>query len=724
MSNTSSTAPMQDTATDVHDVLRKYDKESDYRVLKGYGAKVISAIAIVFSCFQLYTAVFGVLDAMIQRSIHLAFGLCLVYLLYPTSKKSVRDKLNPVDLGLSILGATVPMYIIINYQQLVQRSGSVTPLDMVIGVIGVLLVLEAARRVVGLPIIIIATLFIIYALIGPNISGKLAHRGVSVETLVGHLFFTTEGVFGIPLGVSSTFIFLFILFGAFLEKTGLGQFFIDLANSIAGRQAGGPAKVAVLSSGLMGTVSGSSVANVVGTGSFTIPMMKKLGYKPEFAGAVEATASTGGQLMPPIMGAAAFLMSEITDIPYVRIIAAAVIPALLYYFGVWAGVHFEAKKNGLRGLTKAELPDLKEVFIKRGYLIIPLVGIVWLLVTGYTPMLAAFYAIILSIASAIMGWFAPLPIGIILLGFAVLKPSLGIDGPAQGVLKYFTEVTPLGMLAVLAVILLVAALLKKRGDITAGDIVSGLESGARNAIGVLTATACAGIIIGVVTLTGLGLKIGSVLVDAANGNLLLTLIFTMFTSLILGMGVPTTANYIITSTIAAPAIIMLLSSQAGLASGAVLPIEIILPAHMFVFYFGIIADITPPVALAAFSGAGIAKADPMKTGFNATKLAIAAFLVPFIFVFNPQMLLINVELMSGAWMLVTALIGIVAVSSGIMGWLVCGQSVLERLLFVTSGLMLIVPGVVTDIIGLGLFSLGITIQIVKNKKLAKVALRT
>ncbi|TFG79439.1 MAG: TRAP transporter permease, partial [Spirochaetales bacterium] len=630
MSDTNSQATEVQDTDGVQDVMKKYDKESNFRVLKGFAARIISAIAIVFSCFQLYTAVFGVLDAMIQRSIHLSFGLCLVYLLYPTSKKWARDKMHALDLGLAVLGAAVPMYIITNYQQLVQRSGSVTPLDMVIGVIGVLLVIEAARRVVGLPIIIIATVFMIYALVGPYIPGKLAHRGVAVDTLVGHLFFTTEGVFGIPLGVSSTFIFLFILFGAFLEKTGLGQFFIDLANSIAGRSVGGPAKVAVLSSGLMGTVSGSSVANVVGTGSFTIPMMKKLGYKPEFAGAVEAAASTGGQLMPPIMGAAAFLMSEITDIPYVRIIGAAVIPALLYYFGVWAGVHFEAKKNGLRGLTKEELPNLKEIFFKRGYLIIPLVGIVWLLVTGYTPMLAAFYAIILSIASAILGWFAPLPIAIILFGFALIKPMLGFVGPvsAPGALKYFTEVTPLGMLALLGIVMLVAELLHKRGRISPREVISGLESGARGALGVLTATACAGIIIGVVTLTGLGLKLGSVLVDAANGNLLLTLAFTMVTSIILGMGVPTTANYIITSTIAAPAIIMLLSAKAGLTTGAILPISIILPAHMFAFYFGIIADITPPVALAAFAGAGIAKGNPMKTGVNATKLAIAAFLVP------------------------------------------------------------------------------------------------
>ncbi len=704
-------------AMHVQDILKKFDKESDFRNLSGFFLKIITTIAIVFSCFQLYTAVFGVLDAMIQRSIHLSFGLALVYLLYPASKKWDRNTMHGIDILLAIIGAASPMYIIANYQALVQRSGTVTPLDMAVGILGVLLVLEAARRVVGLPIVIIAGVFIAYALAGPYIPGQLAHRGISVDTLVGHLFYTTEGIFGIPLGVSSTFIFLFILFGAFLEKTGLGAFFIDLANAVAGRAAGGPAKVAVLSSALMGTVSGSSVANVVGTGSFTIPMMKRLGYKPEFAGAVEAAASTGGQLMPPIMGAAAFLMSEITDIPYVTIIAAAAIPALLYYFGVWAGVHFEAKKNGLRGLTKAEMPVLKEVFLKRGYLMIPLAGIVYLLVSGYTPMLAAFYAIILSITSAILGWFTAVPIAVIFLFFGFVKPVFGITGPVSGFLKYVTEITPLGMLIVLCGILAAAKMMKRPGHITPRDIVSGLESGARGAIGVLSATACAGIIIGVVTLTGLGLKLGSVLVMAANGNIMLTLVFTMFTSLILGMGVPTTANYIITSTIAAPAIIMILSANAGLPSGAALPIAIILPAHMFVFYFGIIADITPPVALAAFAGAGIAKANPMKTGINATKLAIAAFLVPYIFVLNPQMLLIDTSLIPGIWMVVSALIGITAVSSGVMGWLLCKESVPERLLFIAAGLLMVDPAITTDIVGTCMFLALVFFQILKKKKL-------
>lgn len=720
MSESTTNDAIATAEADSQAILKKYDKESNFRVYSGLMAKVISAIAITFTCFQLYTALFGVLDAMLQRAVHLAFGMALIFLLYPTSKKWSKDRLHPLDLGLAVLGAITPMYIIANYGQLVLRAGTATTMDMIVGVVGILLVLEAARRIVGLPIVIIAGVFIAYAFAGPWLPGQLAHRGVDVGDLVQHLYFTTEGVFGIPLGVSSTFIFLFILFGAYLEKTGLGQYFIDLANSIAGRSAGGPAKVAVLSSGLMGTVSGSSVANVVGTGSFTIPMMKRLGYKPEFAGAVEATASTGGQLMPPIMGAAAFLMSEMTGIPYVRIIGAAVIPALLYYFGVWAGVHFEAKKLGLRGMTKEELPNLKEIFFGRGYLMIPLVGIVWLLVTGYTPMLAAFYAIVLSIAAAVLGWWAPLPIGGMLVVFAIMKPIFKV-GPygADGALRYLTQMTPLGALAVLGAILLGFAILKKKPNIGFKEIVGGLESGARGAIGVLAATACAGIIIGVVTKTGLGLKLGSVLVSLANGNLILTLFFTMITSIILGMGVPTTANYIITSTIAAPAIIMLLRMK--FPELPIDSISIVLPAHMFAFYFGIIADVTPPVALAAFAGAGIAKANPMKTGLAASKLAIAAFLVPYIFVMNPMMLMIDVTFWSGLLMVATSMLGIIGVSSGIMGYLLCRSLWWERVLMAAGGVMMIYPGAVTDLIGIGIIAVGVVSQVIRKRAGSKRA---
>ncbi len=629
---------------DSDDILRKFDRESDFRVLTGISAKIVAAIAICFSLFQLYTGVFGVLDGMIQRSIHISFGLCLMYLLYPMRKKWSRDKFHPVDVVLSVVAAAIPMYIVVNYQDLVLRAGRVTTLDFIIGLIAILLILEITRRVVGWPMVIIAIIFLIYALVGRHIPGKLSHRGVKFSSLVQHQFFTSEGIFGIPIGVSSTFIFLFILFSAYLEKTGMGEFFIDLANTLAGWASGGPAKVAVLSSGLMGTVSGSSVANVVGTGSFTIPMMKRLGYKPEFAGAVEATASTGGQLMPPIMGAAAFLMAEFTQYPYARVITAAIIPALLYYFGVWAGVHFEAKRLKLRGLKRDELPKVKEIMMERGHLMLPLFAIIYLLITGRSPMKAAIYAIALSI---------------------------------------------------------VCSMLRKNTRIGFKDIIGGLEQGARSALGVVAATACAGVIIGVVTQTGLGLKMGSTLVDFAGGKLSLTLFFAMLTSLILGMGVPTTANYVITSTIAAPALLLLDVPM--------------LAAHLFVFYFGIIADVTPPVALAAFAGAGIAKANPLKTGVTAFKLAIAAFLVPYVFVYNPAMLLIDVTPMGIILMIITSLIGIIGVASGVSGFFITEQSFIERIIFFAGGLLMVIPGTYTDAIGIAVLLVGFIIQ---RKKVA------
>ncbi|QZY57262.1 TRAP transporter permease [Crassaminicella profunda] len=632
-------------AGNAKDILRQYDKGSDYRELKGFGAKIISAILICFTLFQLYTGVFGVLDAMLQRAVHLAFGLCLVYLLYPSRKSWSREKMHPVDMALAIIAAAVCMYVVVFYKDLVLRAGTVTSLDMIVGLIAIVLVLEAARRVIGWPMVIIALLFIAYALFGRSIPGKLAHRGVDMENLVQQLFFTTEGVFGIPIGVSSTFIFMFLLFGSYLEKTGMGEFFIDAANAIAGFAAGGPAKVAVISSGCMGTLTGSSVANVVGTGSFTIPMMKKLGYKSEFAGAVEATASTGGQLMPPIMGAAAFLMAEFTNTPYVRVITAAAIPALLYYFGVFSGVHFEAKKLGLKGIPKEELPKIGGIMRERGHLLIPIVFVIYLLVAGYTPIRAALGAIASSI---------------------------------------------------------ICAGLKKETRLSFKDILDGLEKGARSALTVVSACACAGIIIGVVTQTGLGLKMGSMLVSIANGKLLLTLFFTMITSLILGIGVPTTANYVITSTIAAPALLMMKVP--------------ILAAHMFAFYFGIIADVTPPVCLAAVAGAGVAKSEPMRTGVQAARLAIAAFLIPYIFVYSPQLLLIDVSIVQVIFIVITALIGIVSVAAALTGYFKANMSIMERLLFAIGGILLVTTDYRLNALGAIVIIGGYMIQRSKSKK--------
>lgn len=627
------------------EVLKKYEKESDTMLYKGFMAKVISAIAITFSVFQIYTAFYGVLDAQLQRAIHLGFGLTLVFLLYPSCSSWSRHKLHPLDFVLAICGAAAPAYILINYNSLVLRAGMINSTDLIIGTLGLVLVIEATRRVVGIPMVTVALLFLVYAFAGPYMPGILAHRGLNLKELIGHLYFTTEGIFGIPMGVSSTFIFLFILFGAYLEATGLGKFFIDIANAIAGWASGGPAKVAVLSSGLMGTVSGSSVANVAGTGSFTIPMMKKLGYDKNFAGAVEAAASTGGQLMPPVMGAAAFLMAEFVGVPFIDIVKAATIPAILYFIGVWLGVHFEAKRKNLKGIPRDQLPKAWVLFKERGHLAIPLIVIIYLLVSGYTPMKAALWAIFLSI------------------GAAMLRKS--------------TRMKPI-------------------------EIIRGLENGARGVLGVLVACASAGIIIGVVTKTGVGLKLASALLDLSGGLLLPTMFFTMLTAIILGMGVPTTANYVITSTIAAPALV-----QMGIP---------VLAAHMFVFYFGIIADVTPPVALAAYAGAAISGGNALRTGINASKLAIAAFLIPYIFVYSPQLLMINATFSSILLSTITALIGMVGLSASMIGFLVRPVNWLERIILFVGGLMLVDPNVATDIIGIIILGLSIAFQMYKKRQ--------
>ena len=629
-------------------VLKKYDRESNTAHYTGLPQKIIAAIAITFSIFQLYTATFGILDAQLQRAVHLGFGLALAYLLYPCRRAWTRDHFfHPIDVLFAVLGAAAPAYIVLQYRELVTRAGSATTADIVVGGIGILLVIEAARRVVGLPMVTVVLCFLAYAFLGPYMPGVLAHRGLSLEQLISHLYYTTEGIFGIPLGVSSTFIFLFILFGAYLESTGLGKFFIDLANAVAGWASGGPAKVAVLSSGLMGTVSGSSVANVVGTGSLTIPMMKKLGYHPNFAGAVEAAASTGGQLMPPVMGAAAFLMAEFVGVSYIEVVKAAAIPALLYFTGVWLGVHFEAKRKQLKGIPRHELPNPLTLIKERGHLAIPLVVIVYLLVSGYTPMRAALVAIVLSIACAM--------------------------------LRKSTRMKPI-------------------------EIVYGLERGAKAVLGVLIACAAAGIIIGVVTKTGVGLRLASGLIEMAGGMLLPAMFFTMITAIVLGMGVPTTANYVITSTIAAPALV-----QMGVP---------ILAAHMFVFYFGIIADVTPPVALAAYAGAGISGGNALKTGVHASKLAVAAFIIPYIFVLSPVILMVDATPLTLVMATLSALLGMVAVSSALCGFLADHCRLYERALLVGAGLLMIKPGGTTDLIGCAIFAAILALQYTRVKKAA------
>ncbi len=629
---------------ELEELLRKVDREAATRRLFGIPRWLVYWIAVAFSTFQVYTAAFGLLPAQLQRSIHLAFAFALVYLLFPFRRSPDADRLRWYDYLLAAFASFVGLYVMLNYVRIMEAGGDYLPVDYFFAGCGILLTLEAARRAVGMPIVIIASAFLIYAYFGPYFPGFLAHRGYSLQRIASHMYFTTEGILGIPLGVSASFIFLFILFGAFAERTGLGQLFIDISNAIAGWASGGPAKVAVVTSALEGMVSGSSVANTVESGAFTIPMMKRLGYRPEFAAAVEAAASTGGQIMPPVMGAAAFIMAEFLNIPYLEIAKAAAIPACLYFFGIFIEVHYEARRCKLRGMSRDELPRFSRVMLERGYLFVPLAAIIGFLVSGYTPLYAALMGLVLCV---------------------------------------------------------LASYLRRSSWMSPRDIADGLEHGARNALGVAIACATAGIIIGVVTLTGLGLKVAHGLIELARGFLLPTLFFSMITSIILGMGVPTTANYIITSTIAAPGLILL----------NVHP----LAAHMFVFYFGIIADITPPVALAAYAGSGIARSNPMKTGFTATKLAIGAFLVPYIFVYNPAMLLIGTTPLGLAQNLVTACCGMFGVGIAMIGYCQAPMKWWERGWFFMGGLMLIDPGIYTDLTGLSMLGLGLAYQCYKKK---------
>lgn len=639
------------------ELLEKYDAESNTRKLTGVLAIIIFAALVLFSIFQLYTGIFGQLTAYLQRTIHLGFALSLIFLLFPAVRKTKKDRIPWYDYVLMVLAIVVCAYWPLNYDSLVQQFGSI-PLDqMIIGGLAILLVLEAARRAVGLPITIIALLFLGYALLGPNIPGMFAHSGLSLEQLIRSMFFTTEGILGTPLQVSSTYIFLFLLFGAFLVQTGVGNYFNDLAISIAGKRVGGPAKIAIFSSALNGTISGSSVANTVTTGSYTIPLMKRLGYRKNFAGAVEAAASTGGQIMPPIMGAAAFLMIEFAGESYWNIAKAAIIPAILYFAGIWIMTHFEAKRTGLKGLSSEEIPSKKTV-LKKIHLLLPIVAIVYFLFVGVSVERAAIYGILATI---------------------------------------------------------IVSLFLKDTRITIPKFFVALEQGARTALGVAAATACAGIIVGVVTKTGLGLKLGNSLVSIAGTiastpeiQLMLTLVFTMITSIIIGMGSPTTANYIITSTIALPAILALNDSL-----DVAIPL---LAAHMFVFYFGIVADITPPVALAAFAASGISGGEPIRTGGNAARLAIAAFIIPYMFVLNPTLLMIDSTWLEILFSLLTAILGMIAISAGMIGYWYRNVRWYERILAIATGLLLIYPEGMSDTIGFVLFALQVVVQFITRDK--------
>lgn len=621
------------------ELLVKIDRESAFRRLTGKWPLAITFLGVALTVFHLYTSIFGLLAPQMQRSIHLAIALGMIFILYPARRGDIKGQVPLYDVALAVLGFAASYYHVVFYRELLDRAGLNTLPDLIVAGIGVVLVLEATRRVAGWAMVVVAGSFLLYAYFGNLLPGLFRHRGYSLERILEHTFLTTEGVFGVPLGVSATIIFIYLLFAQFLARTGIRNFFIDIAMALTGRSPGGPAKAAVVSSAFEGTISGSSIANTAGSGSFTIPMMKSLGYRPEFAAAVEASASTGGQIMPPIMGAAAFIMTEFLDMPYIEIAKAAAIPALLYFTAVFIMVHFEALRTGLKGLPASQLPRWENIVFKQGYLIVPLVAIIWLMERGYSPMKAA-------VAAMALAWL-----------FGLLKAE-----------------TRMGT----------------------GAIIETFEDAARAALAVIAACATAGIIVGVVTLTGVGLKLSNNLVDMAGASVWIALFLTMIASIVLGMGIPTTATYIVLATMAAPALTKL----------GVEPIA----AHLFVFYFGIVADITPPVALAVYAGAAIAGSNPWRTGVESVKLALGAFLVPYIFALSPALVLVDVTAQKLIVMLITSVTGMVALGAGVSGYWSTGLTWWERAMFVVGGILLVEPGLTTDAAGVVLLVLAYTSQ--------------
>lgn len=643
---------------DVNELMEQYDLEtSKLRKLTGKVALFITIVAILMSAFHLFTAWHGTLLAMKQRSLHLIFAFTLGFALYPGFKKSSKDKIDITDWLLIILSVGVWGYIFFNVEAIALKGGQMSTTDMVLGVISVLLTLEVTRRVVGPELPIVTIVFLLFAYFGRHLPGIFAHRGFNVTRIVSHMYMTTEGIMGTPLGVSSTFVFMFILFGSFLDKTGVGEFFIDFAYALTGSTRSGPAMTSVLSSGLMGSISGSSVANTVTTGAFTIPLMKSVGYKPHYAGAVEATASTGGQIMPPVMGAAAFIMADFTGFPYISIVKAAIIPAVLYYIAVGTMVHLEACKLGLKGMPRETLPKVSNILKKQGYLTLPLIAIIFMLVKQYPPTMAALTGIVIGV-----------------------------------------------------IVAMTASIIKKDNSFTPKDILGAMEAGAKGAVGVACACACAGMIVGVVTLTGFGLKIAEVIVQIAQGRLIPTLLLTMISSIILGMGLPTTAKYIVLATMAVPAI-----TKLGVN---------LMSAHLFILYFGVVADVTPPVALAAYAGAGIAGANSMKTGFQAFKLAIGAFIIPYIFVINPHLIMVDsivgttvnwLPITAALPTIVTALIGTVCLAGTVESYLFGKLRIWQRVILLLAAFALLDPKLLTDAIGLAALAFIFVTQKMLNK---------
>ena len=628
---------------DLDSVMRKYDRESNTRIWTGKPKIAITLILAAFSIWCIYVTLFATFLEEIRLTSFMALIILMGFLIYPDRKDQIRPNYIPIyDIIYMIAGSGAFLYYTFNANQIINQGTRFEWYQIIIGIIGILALVEITRRCVGIPILCVAGFFLIYALsyglTNPAFFGR-------VKYLVRNLFYTKEGILATPVNVCSKYIVVFIIFGAFLERTGISNFFIDMANSIAGRFAGGPAKVAVISSALCGMVSGSSVGNTVTTGSVTIPMMKKTGYQNEFAGAVEAASSTGGQIMPPIMGAAAFLMADFIGVPYADVIKRAVLPAVLYFFGIFITVHLEAKRLDLHGVPKEELPKMSRL-IRKIYLLIPLVALIfWVSTNAMTMQRAASLAIVLSIV----------------VGF-----------------------------------------INRDAHLTPGKILDALSAGGRSAITVGAACGVAGIISGTITMTGLANELINAIVGVAGDKLIIALVLTMLCCIVLGMGVPTTANYCIMAATTAPILIRM-----GVP---------IIAAHFFVFYFGIVADITPPVALAAYAGSAIAKSNPMKTAFTASRLAIAAFIVPYMFAFNPAMLLIDTTVLSVIQMTITAVIGIFGVAAGMEGYCFAQMNIVIRLVEVCGGLMLIHPSLITDLCGLALVIGGLAFQYMLGRK--------
>lgn len=635
---------------------------ADYgaRRVSGPWLYIATAVAVGMALFQVYTSLFGTLTATLQRSIHLSFAIVLCFLFFPGRKRGSQQTLPWYDIFLALVGGFASLYVTLFYEQLTQRIGNPTPLDLTMGVATVILVLEAARRAVGLPLPFISACFIAYALLGPYLPDILAHRGYTIRRVVDHLYLTMEGIFGVPLWVSSTFVYAFVLFGSILEKTGAMDYFMKLAFSLVGNTRGGPAKVAVVSSAFMGTISGSGVANVVTTGSVTIPLMKRLGFKPEIAGAIETAASGNGQLMPPVMGAAAFIMAEFLGIPYLEVVVAAALPAVIDQLALLGAVHLLSLKYGMKGIPRRELPRFLPVFVRGIYFLVPVaVLFYYLIVLKATPLTAAACGIVTSVL------------------IFVFQAAMSACG--KGALLPASSLPP-----VLTPKEAASSFVLKMGE--------AMVRSSRLMAGIGVTCACAGIVVGVVTLTGAGLNMTNIMVELSMGSIWLGLFLTMVTCLVLGMGVPTTANYVIMATIMAPAL-----KKMAEMSGLDVPIIAI---HLFVFYFGILADGTPPVCVAAYAAAGIAGADPLKTGINAFKLDMRTFLLPFMFITAPEMLLINTNFIEAAWIFVSASIGMYALAASMQGFFLRDNRWWERIVLFGSAVCLVKPGLVTDLLGL------------------------